>query len=242
MRALLCSVVVAATVTAGSESIAADWRRWQAQIGDGALTFDAALEDLCVRTNRAIGESIANALERHVPNHAVLGYLRSQVTNRLLNRIGPEIHAFSAAEPRLHAEGFAVPANWIRGGPLQGIRYLIFRPGLADPATVSAPRRINRDAALDTFPVAAADYREVFASLDLEVRFQIVTTSDALRRDAVAAFRSALDELRAEDAKRGVRLQADHVPPRTTVRRAAARPGESRSRELRADSPGRGRF
>ena len=196
--------------------IVADWRRWQAQMGNGALAFDTALADLCTRANRAIGTNLADALEPHVPGHAVLGYLRSPVANALLNRTGPEIHAFSAAGPSLHAEGFAVPANWVRRGPLEGLRYLILRPGVPDPATSPAPPVVSHHSGLDNFPVAAADYREVFAALDLEVRFQVVTTSDALRGDAVAAVRSALDELRAEE---GARLgRSAGQPPKSAAR------------------------
>jgi hypothetical protein len=118
----------------------------------------------------------------------------SRASVETLRVFGERIFYIGLGEGKL-GPGFPVPGNWMSLAGLRGIRFLMFRPGLANPAFPDRP-----DADIRAFPVEAADFRETFRSLDLEVRFQLVTENDELRRRAVTAVDEGLEELRKATA------------------------------------------
>ena len=75
---------------------------------------------------------------------------------------------------------FLTAVNWPSRGPLEGIRFVIIRPGLVQPSSSPAV-----DFSLQNFPANEADYREQFGNLDLEFRFEILTDITELRAATV---------------------------------------------------------
>lgn len=71
----------------------------------------------------------------------------------------------------------------------------MFRPGIPHPVSARPDPEIQR------FPADQSDYREVFNALDLEVRFQILTSNADLRRTTIDAVKQALTGLRKVNAQ-----------------------------------------
>lgn len=180
------------------DRIVADWRELDRLLEDGHPVFDSLLADECASAIRAIGARLVETLTAVIPHHAVLGYLGNipNEASTILKTQGQAERIFSFAIGGPSAgPGFDVPGNWIGRGPLQGLRILMFRPGIPHPVSGRPSPEIQG------FPVSDADYHEVFKALDLEVRFQIVTSSDDLRRTTIDAVKQALNGLRRVNAR-----------------------------------------
>jgi hypothetical protein len=170
-----------------------DWAALRRQLATGHPIFDSWLQGEAQRAIKAVGDSLRAVIARRLPYHPALGYLEHQTSTE--PRVGlpgnnEVIFSFAIgnAEPR---RAFALPGNWFNDGGLRGIRVLLLRPGIPRPESDPTPNRT-----IELFPAADADYRERFPSLDLELRFHIVTDDDALRTSMVNAVRAALSGLR----------------------------------------------
>ena len=183
---------------AARDEVIGDWLQLLRIVQPGRPIFDADLKRMCADAMRAVGTRLSGSvppdLERFTP---VRSYLESfSNAPSIPNGDGEVIFAFAIGE----GEGwFALPANWLRSGTLKGIRFVLFRPGIGSPSSVSR-YDLTLAAADRPFPAGIADYREVFPALDLEFRYQIVTTSNELRSATVAALRDSLKGLREASA------------------------------------------
>ena len=186
--------------TAENHALAvADWREYDNLLAKDHWIFDAALVDECDSALRGIHSRLVETLSAYVPNHVLIGYLKTRLEGRgrIVEFPTERLFFFGLGEERI-GPGFAEPANWSRSdnNGLQGIRILMLRPGIPHPVSP-----IQTDLAIQTFPASAADYDEVFKALDLEVRFQIVTSNNALRRAAIERVKEALSALRERNRR-----------------------------------------
>ena len=182
---------------AARDEVAGDWLQLLRLVQPGRPIFDTDLKRICVDAMRAVGAklsiSVAPYLEQFNPVRSYLEAFSNAPS--IPNGDGEVIFTFAIGE----GEGFALPANWRRSVTLQGIRFLLFRPGIPNPSSVSR-FDLTLAAADRPFPAEIADYREVFPALDLEFRYQVVTTSTELRSATVAALRDSLKGLREANA------------------------------------------
>jgi hypothetical protein len=171
-----------------------DWRALARQTARRYPIFDAYLAELCLGAVHALGAGLRDALTPFLPRWDSLPrYLEYRLENDVwLQNSGPEIFSWG-----IGSNLGGLPADWSERDALAGLRLLLLRPGLPNPSAVSM---YGIGKAGEGFPVASSEYREGFAALDLEVRFQIVTSNDAVRRAAVDAVRSALAGLRQANA------------------------------------------
>jgi hypothetical protein len=186
-----------ARTTESRDEVIGDWLQLLRPLERGRPIFDADLKRMCVDTMRAIGGGLAGALAPLLarPNQSPLYLDAFKNAPSIPNGDGEVIFEFAVGS----GAGFELPANFRATEALKGIRFLLFRPGIATPSSVS--QFDLRDAsAARPFPVESADYREVFQALDLEFRYQVVTSSDELRRATVVAVRDALNVLREANA------------------------------------------
>jgi hypothetical protein len=142
---------------------------------------------------RAVGSRLAGSLTPYLTRGNPTGSYLDAFSKEpsIPNGDGELIFEFAIGE----GDGFALPANWFASGNLKGIRFLLFRPGVANLSIVSQ-FDAKQTSAAHPFPVETADYREVFQALDL----QVVTSSSELRQATVAAIRDALAMLRQANA------------------------------------------
>jgi hypothetical protein len=180
------------------DAIVADWRALTRQRDRRYPIFDAYLAQLCLDAVRALGAGLRGALTPFLPQWDSLPrYLQIRLENDVwMERSGPEIFSWGIGSSS-HGAFFSLPANWNEREALAGLRLLLFRPGLPNPSAVSMRGAYKAE---EGFPIASSDYREVFGALDLELRFQIVTSNDTVRRAAVDAVRNALAGLRQANA------------------------------------------
>jgi len=186
-----------ARTTDARDEVVGDWLQLLRPLERGRPIFDADLKRMCADTMRAVGGGLAVALTPLLDRgHPLSSYLDAfKNAPSIPNGDGEVIFDFALGR----GDGFALPANWKTTEAMMGIRFLLFRPGIAKPSSVS--QFDLRDAsAARPFPVESADYREVFQALDLEFRYQVVTSSGELRRASVAAVRDALNMLREANA------------------------------------------
>jgi hypothetical protein len=186
--------------TAENHALAvADWREYDKLLSKDRWIFNAALADACASALRVIRARLVETLSAYVPNHVLISYLKTMLEGRgrIIEFPAERLFSFGLGEDSL-GPGFAEPANWYRdqSNGLQGIRILMLRPGIPRPMS---PMRT--DLAIQRFPPSVADYDEVFTTLDVEVRFQIVTSNDALRRSAIEGVKEALSELRERNRR-----------------------------------------
>lgn len=163
----------------------------------------AGLTFACVSAVRGVAAGLADALSASVPGHVAIGYLRNifvqSETPRIGRGDGELIFLFALGDSDL-GRGFALPANWQNRTLVRGLRLLIFRPGTAQPSS-----EVGTNVRIEQFPAKDASYREELQALDLEVRFQVVTPSDDIRRTTIAAVREGLAVLRKLAATAGSR-------------------------------------
>ena len=179
-------------------AVADDWGTLARHTDRRYPIFDAYLAELCLDAVHALGAGLRGALTPFLPRWDSLPrYLEVRLENDVwMERSGPEIFSWGIGWNGLGAY-FSLPANWNERDALAGLRLLLFRPGIPNPSSVSMYGVPEFD---KLFPASSSDYRENFMALDLELRFQIVTSNDAVRRAAVGAVRDALTSLRQANA------------------------------------------
>jgi hypothetical protein len=159
---------------ANHQRVVADWR---ALLLDGRHPiYDDALQ----AASQAVVRSVVAGLLPVVPPSPARGYLDAMSTRAEIGRGSwdEEIVRFDVGRHNA--------ANW-SDDRITRIALLMIRPG---------PSRLDGNADFQN-----ADYRERFDALDLEVRFSIGTSDEAVRGRSVQAVRRALDELRAANTK-----------------------------------------
>lgn len=179
------------------DRIVSDWKAYDRLREHGHPIFDALLADASASAIRVMRARLVDTLTSSVPNHVILSYLGSPDPTTIPRQQGQArvIYSFGLGDLGL-GPGFALPGNWLSGrSRLLGIRILMFRPGVAHAAS-----DVRAEQEIEQFPVEDADYHEVFRAFDLEVRFQIVTSSDNLRRMTIGAVNEALTGLREANA------------------------------------------
>jgi hypothetical protein len=183
---------------ASRDQVVGDWLQLLRLVQPGRPIFDADLKRMCGETMRAVGSTLAGSLTPHLARGNPTGSYLDAFSKEpsIPNGDGELIFEFAIGE----GDGFALPANWFASGNLKGIRFLLFRPGVANLSIVSQ-FDAKQTSAAHPFPVETADYREVFQALDLEFRYQVVTSSSELRQATVAAIRDALAMLRQANTR-----------------------------------------
>ena len=165
--------------------VVADWRELNRLLTMGHPIFDELLASECLAAIRAVGARLIAALR---PFPAAEGYLRGLAEHSAISpgRWEETIINFDV--------GSHNTANWPQREAITRIALVMTRPGVSRPSSKVTPG--------DVVPgFQTPDYREIFPALDLELRFAIGTSDEALRRVSVLAVKGALDGLRAVDAK-----------------------------------------
>ena len=93
--------------------------------------------------------------------------------------------------------GLGNVANWAPRTGVDWVGIKVFRPGIANPRSISSTYRpISSTLTLRDPATPENLYRESFDDLDLEIDVEIATHDDALRTASFLAVKKALDGLR----------------------------------------------
>lgn len=162
----------------GRRRFIADWTEWDDQLKKGHPIFDEWLESQCLAALRAIGTRLIDVLRDSVAH----GYIDYQVVRKSSIRSASGVDAEKLFEFDV---GRGDAANWPSGASVNRVAILLSRPGIPQP------RSINREDAIGN-----NGYREDFPGLDLELRVEIDSPDQALRRACFLAVNDGLTGLR----------------------------------------------
>lgn len=174
----------------GRRRFVADWAEWEQQMRSGHPVFDEWLASECFKAMQQVGQGLTGVLKGTV------------AASYLENLKNPGLFGFSFGGAFSESifefgVGLGAAANWPFGTKVDWVGIKVFRPGIANPGSISSKYRpISSTLPLRDPATPENLYRERFAALDVEIDVALETHDGALRNASFLAVRKALDGLR----------------------------------------------